>query len=101
MHLSDGDAYRLIDVDWGSDRTVCPVDVRILAYDRKGLLGDITAVLSNEQVNLIRADTRTNRQDLAVSMDLTLEIEDTGQLGRIMDKIQQVRNVTEVRRRAG
>jgi len=101
MHLSDGDAHRLIDVDWGGDRTVCPVDVRILAYDRKGLLGDITAVLSNEQVNLIRADTRTNRWDLVVTMDLTLEIEDTVQLGCIMDKIQQVRNVTEVRRRAG
>ncbi|MEA3412104.1 MAG: bifunctional (p)ppGpp synthetase/guanosine-3',5'-bis(diphosphate) 3'-pyrophosphohydrolase [Pseudomonadota bacterium] len=101
MHLNVGEAHRLIDVDWGQDRTVYPVDVRILAYDRKGLLGDITAVLSNEQVNLIRADTRTNRQDLDVTMDLTLEIEDTGQLGRIMDKIQQVRNVAEVRRRAG
>ena len=98
LNLSDDRRKRLIEVAWGSTRNVYPVDVRVEAFDRQGLLRDITAILSNEKVNLVRANSLTNATDQTVIMDLTLEITDTGQLSRLLDKFAQVPNVVEARR---
>ncbi len=98
LNLSDDQRKRLIEVDWGSTRNVYPVDVRVEAFDRQGLLRDITAVLSNEKVNLIRANSQTDAGDQTVVMELTLEITDTRQLSRLLDKFAQVPNVVEAHR---
>ena len=98
LNLSDDRRKRLIEVAWGSTRNVYPVDVRVEAFDRQGLLRDITAILSNEKINLVRANSLTNAIDQTVTMDLTLEITDTGQLSRLLDKFAQVPNVVEARR---
>jgi GTP pyrophosphokinase len=98
LRLSGDRLQRLVEVEWGNAPRVYPVEVRIDAYDRQGLLRDITAILSNEKVNLLRADTVTDPRDQTVRMALTLEIADTAQLGRVLDRFAQVRNVTEVRR---
>lgn len=100
LRLSASDANRMMQVEWGSEQRVYPVDVRIEAYDRRGLLRDITAILSNDKVNLLRANTQTNQCDQTVTMDLTLEVESTAQLSRVLDKFVQVPNVLEARRHA-
>jgi GTP pyrophosphokinase len=98
LRLSGDRLQRLVEVEWGNAPRVYPVDVRMEAYDRQGLLRDITAILSNEKVNLLRADTVTDPRDQTVRMALTLEIADTAQLGRVLDRFAQVPNVTEVHR---
>ncbi len=98
LRLTGERAQRLVEVEWGDAPRVHPVDVRIEAYDRQGLLRDITSILSNEKVNLLRADTVTDPRDQTVRMALTLEIADTAQLGRVLDRFAQVPNVTEVHR---
>ena len=101
LRLSPDSQSRMIEVSWGSSREVYPVDVRIAAYDRQGLLRDITTILGNEKVNLLRANTLTNKADQTVTMELTLEIADTGQLSKLLNKFLQVPNVLEARRLAG
>ena len=98
LNLKDERRTRLVEVDWGLSGDVYAVSIRIEAYDRQGLLRDITNVLSNEKINLIRANTLTNQEDQSVAMDLTVEVTDTGQLSRLLDKIMQVPNVFEARR---
>ena len=95
------DLKRLIEVDWGpaSDR-VYQVDILVEAYDRSGLLRDITALLSNEKINLSSANTATDEQDGIARMLLTLEISDIGQLSRVLTKISQLPNVITARRKA-
>ena len=90
---------RLVDVNWGDEVEAYPVEIHIEAYDRQGLLRDITSVLSNEKVNVLAANTRTNKADQSVVMDLTIEITGTRQLGTVLDKICQLHNVVEARRR--
>ncbi|HDP89051.1 MAG TPA: GTP diphosphokinase [Thioalkalivibrio sp.] len=90
---------RLVEVEWGEEAEARPVDVHVQAFDRQGLLRDITSVLANEKVNVLAANTRTDRSDQSVHMDLTIEITGTTQLGLVMDKIAQLPNVMDVYRR--
>lgn len=90
---------RLIQVDWGETRkNVYPVDIGIKAYDRQGLLRDITSILSNEKINVIAVNTLTNKDDNMANLVLTLEISDLGALTYILNKIGQLPNVLEVHR---
>ena len=91
---------RLIEVNWGqeSDRTY-PVEVEIVAYERSGLLRDITAVLANEKINVVAVNTQSDRQQHTARMTLTLEIPDIDTLSRVLAQIDQLPNVTEVHRR--
>ena len=98
LNLKDERRTRLVEVGWGQNDDVYAVNMRIEAYDRQGLLRDITNVLSNEKINLIRANTLTNQEDQTVAMDLTVEVTNTGQFSRLLDKIMQVPNVIEASR---
>lgn len=90
---------RLIEVSWGTQQeSVYPVDVMITAFDRQGLLRDITAILSNEKANVLSLNTNTDRDDQTARVRLTLEIEDVGQLSRLLTKIGQLQNVVDVYR---
>jgi GTP pyrophosphokinase len=91
---------RLIEVEWTSrQRQTYPVDIEILAFDRQGLLRDVTSILSNEKINVLSVNTLTNKQDYSVRMQLTLEIANIDELSRVLGRIGQLSNVTEARRR--
>ena len=99
LSLPDEKRARLVEVDWGEEAEAYPVDVHIRAFDRQGLLRDVTAIFANEKVNVLAANTRTDKNDQSVLMDLTVEITGTGQLGLVMDKIAQLPNVMDVYRK--
>ncbi len=91
---------RLVEVDWGEPgESLYPVEIQVEAYDRQGLLRDITSILANERVNVTAVSTRTDPETSVARMALSLEIADLGQLSRILDKLGQLPNVVEVRRR--
>ncbi len=100
LRLQGDDRARLIEVDWGSasDRAY-QVDILVEAYDRSGLLRDITSLLSNEKINLSGANTATDENDGIARMQLTLEIRDISQLSRVLTKISQLSNVITARRK--
>ena len=66
--------------------------------DRHGLLSDITSTLSNDKINVIAVNTRSNKKDQTAFMAVTIEIKDLQQLNRVMDKLSMLRNVLEVSR---
>ncbi len=92
---------RLIDVRWtASDTKTYPVDVQVNAYDRQGLLRDVTTVLASEGVNVISLDTRTLSRDQTAEIRMTVEVSDLSHLSRILDRITQLPNVIDARRTA-
>jgi GTP pyrophosphokinase len=100
LRLKDEDRQRLIDVEWGSQPDqVFPVDIQVQAYDRPGLLRDITALLANDHVNVMGINTHTDKQDMVARMDLHVEVTDIGQLSRVLSRIGQLPNIIEVRRK--
>ena len=90
---------RLIDVSWGKvDQEVYPVDIQILAYDRQGLLSDITALMSNERINVTAVNTISDPRTHQARMKLTIEISDLNRLSKLMTRLNELPNVHEARR---
>lgn len=101
LHLKEKDQARLIEVEWGNANVQnYPVNLLIHANDRHGLLSDITKTLSDDKLNVIQVNTISNKKEQTARMAVTLEIRDSQQLTRIMDKITQLRNVIDVSRGA-
>jgi GTP pyrophosphokinase len=97
-HDEGGD--RLIEVSWGADldRTY-PIAIEVTAYDRAGLLRDITSLLANEKINVLSVNTLTDKHDHVARMTFTLEISNIEMLSCVLALIDQVPNVLDARRR--
>jgi GTP pyrophosphokinase len=100
LRLRGGNSDRCIEVSWSSViESTYPVDIFVLAYDRQGLLKDISIILSNEKINVIGVNTITDVKDHMARMTLTLEVGDIGQLSKVLGKINQLSNVVECHRK--
>jgi GTP pyrophosphokinase len=101
LRLQGEDRTRVIEVNWGEQaEDGYQVDIVVEAYDRSGLLRDITAVLANEKINLTSVNTETDEKDGIARMQLTLEISDIGQLSRVLTRVGQLSNVISASRKA-
>ena len=99
LQLQDRESERLIEVSWGGAPVkTYPVEIFIRAYDRSGLLRDVSQLLANEKINVLEASSRTNPDDNYASMMLTLEIPNLHLLSRLLTRIGQLPNVIEARR---
>ncbi|UYM16525.1 GTP diphosphokinase [Endozoicomonas euniceicola] len=94
--LQNQEPERLIEVNWGhSPEYGYPVEAQILAYDRSGLLRDITVILANEKVNVLEVSTRTSKEENIATMRLLLEVNSLQQLGVVLAKLDKLPNVIE------
>ena len=92
------DPERLVHVAWGDQGgETFPVSIRVGAWDRVGLLKDVSTLLADERVNIISVLTTTH-DDRTVTLLLTLEVKGVGELSRILHKLEGIRDVSEVRR---
>jgi GTP pyrophosphokinase len=71
--------------------------VRIEAYDRVGLLRDLTMRVAEDRVNIASVVTE-EMPDGTVVMELTLHTTGLEQLGKVFDKLEGVKGVTSVAR---
>ncbi|HEY8555040.1 MAG TPA: GTP diphosphokinase [Burkholderiales bacterium] len=91
---------RLIEVSWGAATGgTYPVEIEVIAYERPGLLRDITALLANERINVIALNTVVDKGQHIARMTFTVEIPDLQVLARLLALIDRVPNVAEVRRK--
>lgn len=101
LRMPEEHRARLIEVEWGVEAADhYPVDVQVQAYDRAGLLRDITHLLANEKVNVLSLNTTTDRREHMAHMSLRLEIGGLDQLSRVLAKLNELPNVVMVRRQS-
>ena len=99
LSLPEDKRQRLIEVDWGQQAgSVYPVEVSMTAYQRTGLMQDISTILANLKINLLDINSNTNRDEQTVHTRMTMEIHSVDELVAIIDKLSQLPNVQEVRR---
>lgn len=94
LRMKDRD--RIVRVAWGEPKYTFPVEIQIKAYDRQGLMGDISTVLSNENINL--KDIKINVTHNLASLIMVVEISDIVQLSRVLTRIESLPNVMEAHR---
>ena len=86
----------LVDVEWGRTGQTYPVAVHIEAWDRVGLLRDVSTMVSEDKVNML--GVRTEHGDRTTDVYLTLETTGVAQLSRLMGRVESVRGVITVNR---
>ncbi|MCW4345140.1 MAG: ACT domain-containing protein [Candidatus Thiodiazotropha endolucinida] len=74
------------------------MDFLVIASDRKGLLRDISAILTNEDIDVIGVNTSSDRKTDSARMRFTVEVRDMEQLSRLLSKIEQLQDVNLVKR---
>ncbi len=90
---------QIIAVNWGGTRrSTFPASIVVHAYDRRGLLRDVSSLLDKEEANVIRLDTVTDKQTNLVEMHITLEVESFQLLSRLLEAINQIPNVYKASR---
>lgn len=95
--IHEREKERLIEVEWGNADAVFAAKVQVEAWDRVGLVRDITSVVAEEKVN-ITSVSFANRNDHTTLTLLNLETSGLSQLARIMEKVEGVRGVISVNR---
>lgn len=99
LHLQDTQPERIIEVSFSQEPgQTWPVDIAIQAYDRPGLLSDVTGLLANEKVNVLAVSTYSNPDDSTADMKLTIEVKGIDWLSRILARVNRLPNIISVQR---
>jgi GTP pyrophosphokinase len=95
--LKRANPARMMPAEWVLDAGAAfEVDIRLKAFDRQGLLRDISDVIAKDRLDVLRVNTES-RGEFA-NMLITVRIKELQQLARVLTRLQHVQNVVEVRR---
>ncbi|MDF2520762.1 MAG: (p)ppGpp synthetase [Clostridia bacterium] len=87
---------RLIEVEWSeATKSSYNADVEIRAYDRKGLLVEITTIIDESKININSFSSRTTKDRMAI-ISFVLEIHDVEQLNKLIRKFKKIEGIVDV-----
>jgi len=95
--IHEDEKERLIAVGWEQTDSLYPVNIKVEAWDRVGLIRDITTLVAEEKVN-IAGMSSTHHDDHTVSELFTLETTGLVQLSRLLKKIEGIKGVISISR---
>ncbi len=88
-----------IEVQWSEGRRISMLaELFVRAYDRAGLLRDVTTILADAKIEVMQVNTRSDKQEGTASMRLEVEVDSFHALSRVLEKISRLNNVIEARR---
>ncbi len=94
--VNEDEPERLVQVSWGKTEVKYPVRIQVRSMDRVGLLRDVTALVSGENVNI--ASCVSEEYDNVSIITLTVHVSGIDQLSRLFFKLESVNGVTSVTR---
>ncbi|MEH6529506.1 MAG: ACT domain-containing protein, partial [Porticoccus sp.] len=101
LRLQAGEPERVLEVSWGSaPKQVYPVKITLDAYDRSGLLRDISMVLDMSGLNVLAMASKSDEthEGVSVRMDITVEVPSIEALSTVMARLSKIPNMTNVQR---
>ena len=101
LRLREVNPERVLTVDWGrpsAERTF-PVVIVIDAYDRRGLVRDISGVLADEHISIEAMRTVTDAAENTAAVDVTVKVHGLEELSRLLARFSSLPNVIRARRR--
>jgi GTP pyrophosphokinase len=98
---NEREVSRLIEVEWeAAPAQTYPIAIRVEAYDRTGLLSDITQVMAENRVNILAANVGVN-PDHTAHVSMTIQVASVSQLAKVMSRVEQLKDVLSVQRDLG
>ncbi|WP_024621044.1 RelA/SpoT family protein [Metaclostridioides mangenotii] len=84
---------RLIEVEWdGVDKAKFEAEIQIRAADRRGIVNDVTHIVTLEKISLNGINARKGKESI-VNINLLIEVDGTDQLDSLMKKIKSIPGV--------
>jgi GTP pyrophosphokinase len=91
---------RVLAVDWGKTGSgEFPVDIEVQAFDRRGLVRDVSAALADEKISIQGMTTVTDKHDNVAHMRIGISISGLPQLSKVLSRIAQLPNIISARRK--
>jgi len=92
------DPDRMLDVQWEVEvGQTYPVNIRIACKDKKGLLAELTNVISALGINISYADV-TTFPDNRANLDFQLNVSDLNQYNRLVAQLKKLNSVLSIER---
>ena len=91
------DVERVVECDWGPSGDVYTASIEVLAWDRVGLLRDVSTIIADGKVNMVAVRT-VEHDDRTTSVHVTLETTGGEQFARLLSHLDAVRGIISVRR---
>ncbi len=104
MNMSAEDRNRLIDAEWqvpeqeNGERYIA--DLNIYAYNRRGLIVDISKLFTERKIDISSLNTRTSKQGIA-TINISFEVGSKEELNSVIEKLRQIESVKDIERTAG
>ncbi len=91
---------RVLPVAWGADREqLYPVEFSVLAFDRRGLVRDVSGVLADAKMSIERMTTATQAAERTAEMRVAVRVHDLAELDAVLARITGLTDVLRVQRR--
>ncbi len=98
--LSVKSPARVLAVTWGKLASrEFPVDIEVQAFDRRGLVRDVSAALADEKISILGMNTVTDKRDNVAHMLIKISITGLPQLSQVLARIAQLANIIGARRK--
>jgi len=98
--LSIKSPARVLAVTWGkTSSNEFPVDIEVQAFDRRGLVRDVSAALADDKISIQGMNTVTDKRDNVAHMLIKISISGLPQLSQVLTRIGQLPNVISARRK--
>jgi GTP pyrophosphokinase len=95
--INEDEKERLIEVEWGQTEAQYPVTIQVDAWDRVGLVRDISTIIAEDKVNILSMNV-TEHGDRTTTVLLTVETKGLAHLSRILSRLGGVRGVLNIAR---
>jgi GTP pyrophosphokinase len=98
--LSHKSPARVLAVAWGKlTSQEFPVEIEVQAFDRRGLVRDVSAALADDKISILGMTTVTDKRDNVAHMHIKISITGLPQLSQVLGRIAQLANVISARRK--
>ena len=101
-HIQEFDSERVVDVQWSiREKHTYPVGMRVVCKDQKGLVAELSAIISAMDINISHAEIDTRLHDMQAICDFKLDVNDLNQFNQVVSAIKKLKSVISVERIAG
>jgi len=103
--MSAEERQRLMEAEWesttgGGENEQYTAEITIYAYNRTGLIVDVSKIFTERKIDISSINTRTSKQGIA-TISLAFDVKSKEELQSLITKIRQIESVKDIERTTG
>ena len=97
-NIQELDPERVIEVSWNiKDKQTYSVDIRVVCQDRKGVIAEVSSVISSMDINISHAEVETT-PELQAICNFRIEVHDLKEFNQVAAAVKKIKCVISIER---